>query len=126
MGSKSHTDTSWLIALFNPDDSHHSKALRELDELHAPPIITSFALAELLIDFEKSDVVDVQATFVQLKKTFSHISDLTADIALRAAQIRSTNKVTLGDAIIIASAVAEKAELLTFDKNMRAVYERIK
>ena len=126
MGSKSHTDTSWLIALFNPDDSHHSKALRQLDELHGSPTISSFALAELLVDFEKSDVVDVQATFEQIKKTFDHIIDLTADIALQAAQIRSTNKVTLGDAIIIASALTEKAELLTFDKNMKAVYERIR
>ena len=126
MGSKSHTDTSWLIALFNPDDSHHSKALRQLDELHGSPTISSFALAELLVDFEKSDVVDVQVTFEQIKKSFDHIIDLTADIALHAAQIRSTNKVTLGDAIIIASALTEKAELLTFDKNMKAVYERIR
>lgn len=126
MGSKSHTDTSWLIALFNPDDSHHSKALRELEELHSAPSISAFALAELLVDFERSDVVDVQSTFSQLQRTFSRVIDLNSEIALSAAHIRSTNKVTLGDAIIIASALTEKAELLTFDKNMKAVYERIK
>jgi predicted nucleic acid-binding protein len=52
--------------------------------------------------------------------------NLTSKIALEAATIRSNNKITLGDAIIIASALHEKSQLLTFDKTMRAIYERIK
>ena len=126
MGQKSHTDTSWLIALFNPEDAHHPKAIRELEELHQAPSMSSCVLAELLVDFEKSVVVDVSATYLQIKKSFSAIVDLNSSIAVNAAEIRSKYKVTLGDAIVIASALSEKAELLTFDKNMRAVYERIK
>lgn len=126
MGQKSHADTSWVVALFNPDDSHHKQAVRELEELNSPPSLSSFALAELLVDFDKSDVVDVTTTFHQLEKSFSPIVDLTSDIALHAATIRSNNKVTLGDAIIIASAFHEKSHLLTFDKTMKMVYERVK
>ena len=59
MGQKSHADTSWLIALFNPDDSHHSQALRELEELTSPPSLSALALAELLVDFDKSDAISI-------------------------------------------------------------------
>jgi predicted nucleic acid-binding protein len=126
VGQKSHTDTSWLIALFNPENANHPKAIRELEELHQAPSMSAFVLAELLVDFEKSDVVDVSATYLQIKKSFSTIVDLDSSIAVNAAEIRSKYKVTLGEAIVIASALSDKAELLTFDKNMRAVYERIK
>jgi predicted nucleic acid-binding protein len=126
VGQKSHADTSWVIALFNPDDSHHKQALRELEELNSPPSLSAFALAELLVDFEKSDTVDVNTTFTSIEKSFSPIVNLTSKIALEAATIRSNNKITLGDAIIIASALHEKSQLLTFDKTMRAIYERTK
>jgi len=126
VGQKSHADTSWVIALFNPDDSHNKQALRELEELSSPPSLSAFALAELLVDFEKSDTVDVNTTFSSLEKSFSPIVNLDSQIALHAATIRSNNKITLGDAIIIASALHEKSQLLTFDKSMKAIYERIK
>jgi len=126
VGQKSHADTSWVIALFNPDDSHHKQALRELEELNSPPSLSAFALAELLVDFEKSDTVDVNTTFTSIEKSFSPVVNLTSKIALEAATIRSNNKITLGDAIIIASALHEKSQLLTFDKTMKAIYERTK
>ena len=126
MGAKSHADTSWLIALFNPDDSHHKEALRDLEELANPPSLSAFALAELLVDFEIGDFGNVTATFNQIRESFSSIIDLTSDIAFRASRIRSENKITLGDAIVIASALHDGAALLTFDKTMKAVYERIK
>ena len=126
MGSKSHADTSWLIALFNPEDAHHKQALRELEELNSAPAMSSLVLAELLVDFEKSDSGSVSGTLNQIQKSFSSISSVTAEIAVRAAEIRSTQKVSLTDAIVIATALEEESQLLTFDRNMKAVYERIK
>ncbi len=126
MGQKTHADTSWLIALFDSQDSHHSKALKQLDELNAAPSISAFALAELLVDFEKSDLVDVNETLNQLTKVFSKVINLDTQVAVRAAHIRSQNKITLGDSIIVASSIIDGADLLTFDKNMRAVYESVK
>ncbi len=126
MGFKSHADTSWLIALFNPNDSHHKQALRELEELNVRPSISAFALAELLVDFEKSDVGSISLAIADINKAFSPIIALSSEIAVLAANIRSNNKITLGDAIIIATAVHEKSHLLTFDKGMKAIYERIK
>lgn len=126
MGQKSHADTSWLIALFNPEDSHHKQALRELEELNSAPAMSSLVLAELLVDFESSDSGSVSETLNQIQKSFSSISSVSVEIAVRAAEIRSTQKVSLTDAIVIATALEEQSHLLTFDRNMKAVYERIK
>jgi predicted nucleic acid-binding protein len=126
VGQKSHADTSWLIALFNPEDAHHTQALRELEELSSPPSMSSLVLAELLVNFEKSDSVSVAGTLNQIQKSFSAIIAVDVDVAVRAAEIRSHHKVTLADAIVIASALHEKSHLLTFDKSMKAIYERIK
>jgi len=126
VGQKTHADTSWLVALFDSQDSHHLKALKQLDELNTAPSVSAFALAELLVDFEKSDLVDVNETLNQLTKVFSKTINLDTEVALRAAHIRSQNKITLGDSIIVASSIIDGADLLTFDKNMRVVYERVK
>lgn len=126
MGQKSHADTSWLIALFNPEDSHHKQALRELEELNSAPAMSSLVLAELLVDFESSDSGSVSGTLNQIQKTFSSITAVTIEIAVQAAKIRSEQKTSLADAIVIATALEEQSHLLTFDKSMKVVYERIK
>jgi len=88
--------------------------------------MSSLVLAELLVDFESSDSGSVSGTLNQIQKSFSSITSVTIEIAVRAAEIRSEQKVSLADAIVIATALEEQSHLLTFDKNMRAVYERIK
>ena len=126
MGRKSHADTSWLIALLNPVDVSHKLALRQLEELNAPASISTFVLAELMVSFEKSDIGSILVTLQEIEKSFSPIVELSKEIAISAAKIRSSSKITLGDAIVIASALDQNSDLLTFDKNMKAVYERNK
>jgi predicted nucleic acid-binding protein len=126
VGRKSHADTSWLIALLNPVDVSHKLALRQLEELNAPASISTFVLAELMVSFEKSDIGSIPVTLQEIEKSFSPIVELSKEIAISAAKIRSSSKITLGDAIVIASALEQNSDLLTFDKNMKAVYERNK
>ena len=126
MGRKSHADTSWLIALLNPVDVSHKLALRQLEELNAPASISTFVLAELMVSFEKSDIGSIPVTLQEIEKSFSPIVELSKEIAISAAKIRSSSKITLGDAIVIASALDQNSDLLTFDKNLKAVYERNK
>ncbi|MFZ9672065.1 MAG: type II toxin-antitoxin system VapC family toxin [Candidatus Nanopelagicaceae bacterium] len=126
MGRKSHADTSWLIALLNPVDVSHKLALRQLEELNAPASISTFVLAELMVSFEKSDIGSIPVTLQEIEKSFSPIVELSKEIAISAAKIRSSSKITLGDAIVIASALDQNSDLLTFDKNMKAVHERNK
>ena len=123
MGQKVHADTSWLIALFNPDDTHHSRALRELDELTAPLTISALVLAELLVSFEESDS---GITVENLREAIPSVMEIDSAVAIKAAAIRSLHKSSLGDAIVIASAALQKAELLSFDRKMIGIYERIK
>lgn len=123
MGQKSHADTSWLIAFFDNEDEHHKKALREFEELTSAPSVSSLAYAELLVGFENSDL---PTSPEGLRRSLPQIINLDADIAILAAKIRASNKIALADAIIIATALNEKASLLTFDKSMKVVYERIK
>jgi predicted nucleic acid-binding protein len=126
VGRKSHADTSWLIALLNPVDVSHKLALRQLEELNAPASISTFVLAELMVSFEKSDIGSIPVTLQEIEKSFSPIVELSKEIAISAAKIRSSSKITLGDAIVIASALDQNSDLLTFDKNMKAVHERNK
>jgi predicted nucleic acid-binding protein len=126
VGRKSHADTSWLIALLNPLDISHKLAVRQLEELNTPASISTFVLAELMVSFEKSDIGSIPVTLREIEKSFSPIVELSKEIAISAAKIRSSSKITLGDAIVIASALDQDSELLTFDKNMKAVYERNK
>ena len=123
MGQKSHADTSWLIALLDPEDPHHVKALRDFEELASPPSISSLAFAELLVGFYSADFL---TSIKELRAAFPSINPLDTERAILGAKLRSENKITLTDALIIASALIEKSELLTFDKSMKAVYERIK
>jgi predicted nucleic acid-binding protein len=126
VGRKSHADTSWLIALLNPVDISHKLALRQLEELNAPASISTFVLAELMVSFEKSDIGSIPVTLQEIEKSFSPIVELSKEIAISAAKICSSSKITLSDAIVIASALDQNSDLLTFDKNMKAVYERNK
>jgi predicted nucleic acid-binding protein len=123
VGQKNHADTSWLIALFDNEDEHHKKALREFEELTSAPSVSALAYAELLVGFENSDL---PTSPEELRKSLPQIITLDADIGTLAAKIRASNKIALADAIIIATALNEKAALLTFDKSMKVVYERIK
>jgi predicted nucleic acid-binding protein len=123
VGQKNHADTSWLIALFDNEDEHHKKALREFEELTSAPSVSALTYAELLVGFENSDL---PTSPEELRKSLPQIITLDADIATLAAKIRASNKIALADAIIIATALNEKAALLTFDKSMKVVYERIK
>ena len=100
--------------------------MRQLEELNAPASISTFVLAELMVSFEKSDIGSIPVTLREIEKSFSPIVELSKEIAISAAKIRSSSKITLGDAIVIASALDQDSELLTFDKNMKAVYERNK
>jgi len=126
VGLKSHADTSWLIALLNPLDISHKLAIRQLEELNAPASISTFVLAELMVSFEKSDIGSIPVTLQEIEKSFSPIVELSKEIAISAAKIRSSSKITLGDAIVIASALDQNSDLLTFDKNMKGIYERVK
>lgn len=114
-------DSSWLIALIKPHDAHHQEAITQFEALMVPPSISALALAEVLSGFPSR----LHQRARKLNAAFSSVINVDAKIAEWAADIRVDYRISLGDAIIIASALAEKQELLTFDQRMKAIYERL-
>ena len=117
-----HADSSWVIALINPEDQHHGDAVAQVETLAAAPSLSAFALSEVLCGVKNRR----RAKYKQLTDVFTQIVPIDDEIAVKAAEIRVEQRISLGDAIIIASALIHDTELLTFDKKMRNVFERLK
>jgi predicted nucleic acid-binding protein len=49
-----------------------------------------------------------------------------SDAAVLSAKIRATHKTKISDAIIIATAITTESSLVSFDRKMMGIYERIK
>ncbi len=116
-----HADSSWLIALLDAGDHHHHEAVSHLAKLGAVPAMSAMALGEILSSFESHRRI----RFKKLSAGFQ-IVPVDAEVAAKAAEIRVENRIALGDAIIIASALIHDTELLTFDKRMQSVFERLR
>ncbi len=115
-------DSSWLIALLDSDDLHHGDAVAQFERLGIAPAISALALAELLSSFE----IRRREKLKRLSESFEPIIPVDAEIAAKGAEIRVEHRLSLGDAIIVASALVHDTELLTFDKKMKTVFERLK
>ena len=116
-----HADSSWLIALLDAGDHHHREAVAQLATLGSVPAMSAMALGEILSSFESRRRI----RFKKLSAGFE-IVPVDAEVAAKAAEIRVENQIALGDAIIIASALIHDTELLTFDKKMKSVFERLR
>ena len=117
-----HADSSWLIALLDSEDHHHSDAVAQFERLGIAPAISALALCELLSSFE----IRRREKLRRLSEAFEPVIPVDAEIAARGAEIRVEHRLSLGDAIIVASALIHDTELLTFDKKMQSVFERLK
>lgn len=111
-----------MIALINPEDQHHSDAVAQVETLVSAPSLSAFALSEVLCGVKSRR----RAKYEQLTEVFTPIVPIDDVIAVKAAEIRVEQKISLGDAIIIASALIHDTELLTFDKKMQSVFERLR
>jgi predicted nucleic acid-binding protein len=117
-----HADSSWVIALINPEDRHHGDAVAQVETLVGAPSLSAFALSEVLCGVKNRR----RAKYKQLTEVFTPIVPIDDVIAMKAAEIRVEERISLGDSIIIASALIHDTELLTFDKKMQSVFERLR
>lgn len=115
-------DSSWLIALLDSEDLHHNDAVAQFESLTLAPAISALALGELLSSFE----IRRREKLKRLSASFEPVISVDAKIASKGAGIRVEHRLSLGDAIIVASALVHDTELLTFDKKMKDVFERLK
>lgn len=123
-------DTSLLVALRNPEDHHHSKALKAVKQA-GPFIVPAVILAEYLAvvwaharrtaGFEPAHKVARDAFDGLVKQRVFQIE--TAFDASKAATIfRTQARLSYPDAVAVAVAKEQATELITFDALQRRTF----
>jgi predicted nucleic acid-binding protein len=112
-------DASVVIAFLDADDAHHSAALEAVGRVRGQELVLpASAYAEALVDPWRAgpDAVTVVKRF--LAELGVRIEPLTADVAERAARLRSAHRsLRLPDALVLATADALDAIALTADRS---------
>jgi predicted nucleic acid-binding protein len=116
-------DASVLIGLLDSADAHHRRAVDDVERADqaAQSLMTpASACGETLVAFARADrLSDAREAIASMGIT---IAPLTAAIAESAAELRAHHqRLRLPDAIVLATAVAIGAELLTYDQRLRRI-----
>lgn len=104
-----------LIAALNPTDKHHEIAINLHYEGYRI-LASSLSISEVLPRAISLNVFDQISS--ALEKLVSQFVEVDEEIAYRAAELRSANRLKTPDAIIAATAQIKKAELWTFDAKL--------
>jgi predicted nucleic acid-binding protein len=111
-------DASVAIAVLEVTDAHHGKAVIALREHERSPfVMAASAYSEALVRPMKKGLDDAVEDFVESLQ----VSIVAADrrIGRRAAELRVRHRtLRLPDALVLATAQACEAELLTFDDRL--------
>lgn len=115
-----HLDAGVVIGLLDGNDAHHNTARAALTEATARGdrlAMSAAAFAEVLVGPARRD-----AEFAVVRELFSRlpieVSPVSEDVALTAARLRAAHQaLRLPDALVIATAVVERADrLITTDR----------
>lgn len=116
-------DASVLVGLLDTRDSHHDRAVDEVDQADRSdqPLLTpASAYSEALVAFARvGRVIDAREAISGMGIT---VVPLTAPIAERAAELRARhNSLRLPDALVLATARRHDGVLLTYDQRLARV-----
>jgi predicted nucleic acid-binding protein len=127
MGQQVLLDTTVLIAALSSSDTRNLDAT----ELFTSRSKSNFAIST--VTFTEALIRPYALGPIQGERAEQAISELVADIipvssvhAGLAAQLRAKHKTRIPDSMIIATAIIERLELISFDRKMIGIYERIK
>lgn len=127
MGEQKLLDSAVLIAALRDTDSHYEEA-REIfmsgSKSHFA--ISALTLSEVLIRPNSLGSIHATRTEQMIRNLVGTIHPIDSEIASASAKIRASHKTKLPDAIIIATAIVSGNSLVTFDRKMMGIYERIK
>jgi predicted nucleic acid-binding protein len=108
-------DAGVVIALLDANDAHHLSAkesLRECWERHDDLVVPASAYAEMLVDPYRHGEDAVATVDSLLDSLPARIEPISRSIAAQAARLRAEhNALRLPDALVIATAIAENADL---------------
>ena len=109
-------DSDSLIAIFKESDKHHKTIVKRLLQSEEQIVLSSIALSESLVHSYRVDQGEEMKALIT--DWADEIIDVDQEIAIYAAQLRATNNLKLGDALISATAILHKCTLLTFDEKL--------
>lgn len=116
------TDTSWLVALLNPDDDHSATALAEaraLQRAHIPPVILAETLGFMKHRTGRKDIMREVVTRLSAQPLFILASpEHDHDATMRYWD--ENPKLSYHDAAAVAAARRLGLPLATFDKDQKA------
>ena len=116
-------DTSVVIALRKSDDAHHQSAVDTLSSHKGEVSIAAITLTESLIQPMRRSGAKGREAVLAIADAVDHIYDFTMPIAVKTAEIRSQQNLTVADAMISATAIAHKAQLWTCDAGLAKAHK---
>lgn len=116
-------DTSVVIALRKSDDVHHQSAIEALASYKGEVAIAAITLTELLIQPMRRSGAKGGEAALAIADAVDHIYDFATPIAVKTAEIRSTQNLTVADAMISATALAHQAQLWTCDSALAKAHK---
>lgn len=126
MGRLTLLDASVLIAVLDPGDAHHPKAVAALRSLSGDVSVPASAYSEILVHPYRrgQDVADQAQRFVHDFPI--QVEPVDAQIGRRAASLRARSaSLTLGDALVLAAGdVLDADAVLTADSRWPRISPR--
>ena len=112
-------DASWIVALRDEDDVHHRRAVETFAQIaDEDAVLHPVTLAECLVAPARMGVMEEAAAL--LRASFD-VTGMDLDAPLRWAQLRAATGLRLPDAIVLDTALHQRARAVaTFDEQLAA------
>ena len=127
MGQQILLDSTVVIAALSGSDSHHKNAQEILSSTARSQFaISAVSVGEVLIRPSVVGKESVELFLSGLNRLVSQVIPFQQEHALLSASIRGKHKITFVDSMIIATAIIGDRKLISFDRKMMGIYERVK
>ena len=127
MGQQILLDSTVIIAALRETDVHHEDAKEIfMSSGKSSLAISAITLTESLIRPHALGAIHATRAESKIRNLIGTILPFDSDAAVLSAKIRATHKTKISDAIIIATAITTLSSLVSFDRKMMGIYERIK
>jgi predicted nucleic acid-binding protein len=127
VGQQVLLDSTVIIAALRETDLHFEQAKEIfMSSSKSNLAISAITLTESLIRPHSLGAIHATRAETKIRSLIGVIHPFDGDTAVLSARIRSSHKTKISDAIIIATAITTESELLSFDRKMMGIYERIK
>lgn len=120
-------DSSVVIGLFEPRDAHHQSASSAIIDARAAGaqfVLPSSVLSEVMVGAYRNGVAAIKHRIIT--GLFGPALPPSEEVALAAAELRSRHRsLRLPDALVIATGVVAHAGVLTCDRGLATVDQRV-